>query len=165
MIWLKTLLFTVIAPGTLTVIIPYWLSSTNIGNEKIDLGALRILGGAPLLMGIAVYLRCVTDFIVKGRGTPAPYDPPKHLVMNGLYRFVRNPMYIGIVLILLGEAVFFERGILFALAAIVFFGFHLRVLYYEEPALRRSFGESYARYCAAAPRWLPRRPHGPQALI
>ncbi len=160
MIWLKAFLFTVIAPGTLTVLIPCWLSSTNIGSEKIDLGALRLLGAMPLLMGIDIYLWCVTDFIVKGRGTPAPYDPPKHLVMNGLYRFVRNLMYIGMVLILFGEAVLFETMILFVFAAIGFLGFHLRVLYYEEPALRRLFGESYARYCAAVPRWAPRRPPG-----
>jgi protein-S-isoprenylcysteine O-methyltransferase Ste14 len=157
MIWLKTLLFTIIAPGAVTVLLPYWILSSK-WNEAIALpGALRFFGLAPLLIGFGIYLWCAYDFAAKGRGTPAPIDPPKQLVRSGLYRFTRNPMYVGVVLILLGEAVFFSSAALFFYAAVVFIGFNGFILFYEEPTLRRLFGESYSRYCAEVPRWIFKR--------
>jgi len=157
MIWLKTLLFTIIAPGTVTVLLPYLILLSKWNKAIPFLGALRFFGLAPLLIGFGIYLWCAYDFAAKGRGTPAPVDPPKQLVRSGLYRFTRNPMYVGIILILLGEAIFFASAILLLYAVAVFIGFNGFILFYEEPTLRRLFGESYLRYCAEVPRWLPKR--------
>ncbi|MDZ7291051.1 MAG: phosphatidylethanolamine N-methyltransferase family protein [candidate division KSB1 bacterium] len=120
MVWLRTLLFTIIAPGTITILIPYWLLSSGIGSRVLKLGVLRVLGLVPLLLGVGIYLWCVANFAVKGHGTPAPYDPPKALVVTGLYRYVRNPMYIGVLFVLLGEAICFPAAVLFPYTIIVF---------------------------------------------
>jgi protein-S-isoprenylcysteine O-methyltransferase Ste14 len=154
MLWLKVFLFTLVAPGTVTVVLPYLLLRNT--RAEVAAHAWQWLGVAPLVLGFGIYLWCVKDFAVKGRGTPAPIDAPKQLVVNGLYRFARNPMYIGIIAILLGEAMLFASTKLLFYAGIVFLCFNLFVLLYEEPALRRMFGEAYEQYCARVPRWLPR---------
>lgn len=100
-----------------------------------------------MLLGASIYFWCAWDFTFAGRGTPAPIDPPKKLVVRGLYRYVRNPMYVGVFSILLGEALFFESQRLLVYAAVVFFFFYLFVILYEEPILRQKFGESYQKYC------------------
>src|SRR4029079_10146656 len=94
----------------------------------------------------------------RGRGPPAIYDPPRELVVAGLYRYVRNPQYVGVVLVILGEALLTGMAVLFGYATLMAVVYHLFVRYYEEPTLGRLFGESYARYREAVPRWLPRRP-------
>lgn len=154
MLWLKTLLFTIIAPGTLTVLLPLLLAP-NAG-ARLAGNSWWWLGGLPMLLGAVIYLWCVKDFITKGRGTPAPYDPPKLLVINGLYHYTRNPMYVGITLLLFGEALLSASAQLLVYAAIVLAGFHLRVVYYEEPRLRSLFGEAFEEYCRQVPRWLLR---------
>ncbi|MEK7727910.1 MAG: isoprenylcysteine carboxylmethyltransferase family protein [candidate division KSB1 bacterium] len=154
MLWLKTLIFTLLAPGALTILFPALLLPH--ARERLAANAWWWLALLPLLLGVGVYLWCVKDFITKGRGTPAPYDPPKQLVVHGLYRYSRNPMYLGVLLILLGEAALFYSTTLLFYAAIVFAGFHLRVLFYEEPTLQRLFGESFQQYRALVPRWFPR---------
>jgi len=121
----------------------------------MQIGILRYLGAIPILLGASIYLWCAWDFTFAGRGTPAPIDPPKELVVRGLYRYVRNPMYVGVVSILFGEALFFESRTLFEYAAIVFIFFYLFVVLYEEPILTRKFGESYRNYCKTIPRWIP----------
>jgi protein-S-isoprenylcysteine O-methyltransferase Ste14 len=110
----------------------------------------------PAAAGFAIYLWCAWDFAVAGRGTPMIFDPPKRLVARGLYRFVRNPMYCGVLLMVLGQAVLFESTatVVYALVAGLFF--HAFVVLYEEPALRRKFGESYQQYRNSVPRWIPR---------
>jgi protein-S-isoprenylcysteine O-methyltransferase Ste14 len=105
-----------------------------------------------------VILSCFVDFIRRGRGTPAPYDPPRELVVAGLYRYVRNPQYVGVFLVSVGEALMADATILLGYAALLATGYGLFVRFYEEPTLGRLFGESYARYCDAVPRWLPRWP-------
>lgn len=96
----KTLIFTILVPGTVTVLIPRWLLSTE---HTTPTGAIHYLGLVPILMGAAIYLWCAWDFATFGKGTPAPIDAPKKLVVRGLYRVTRNPMYIGVGLILIGE--------------------------------------------------------------
>ena len=118
-------------------------------------GIPQYLGVVPVLLGVSVYSRCVWDFASVGRGTPAPIDPPKVLVVCGLYRYVRNPIYLGVLFVLLGEAVFFESSALLRYMIGVFLIFHLFVIFYEEPSLRRKFGESYERYCRSVRRWIP----------
>ncbi|HEV2915279.1 MAG TPA: isoprenylcysteine carboxylmethyltransferase family protein [Pyrinomonadaceae bacterium] len=160
MILLKTIIFTFLVPGTVTILVPYWLLSSRSAPLPMQFGIFRYCGAPLLLLGAAIYSWCAWDFTFTGRGTPAPIDPPKELVVRGLYRYVRNPMYIGILSILSGEALLFESRRLFAYTAGVFILYYVIVLLYEEPILRRKFGESYERYCKAVPRWLPCRIRG-----
>jgi protein-S-isoprenylcysteine O-methyltransferase Ste14 len=111
------------------------------------------LAASLALLGICVLLICVWDFFEAGRGTLAPFDPPKRLVVRGLYRFTRNPMYNGVVALLLGEAWFFHSTSLLQYALVVFMIFHLMVVVYEEPALEAQFRDSYRAYRASVPRW------------
>jgi protein-S-isoprenylcysteine O-methyltransferase Ste14 len=148
----KTLIFTIVVPGTVGVYIPYWLR----GPGPHAISALGLLGIAPAVAGIAVYLWCAWDFAAFGRGTPLPLDPPKPLVARGLYRFVRNPMYVGVLLVIFGQALWFGSAATLWYALAIALMFHLFVVFYEEPALRRKFGESYAQYRRTVPRWMPK---------
>ena len=153
---LKTLIFTMMVPGTVTVFIPYWLVQQDIRWFSLDIGAVRFLGVLLILAGAATYLWCAWDFTFTGRGTPAPIDPPKELVVKGLYSYVRNPMYVGVLLILLGEALLFESVVVLLYALLLLSASHLFVVFYEEPTLARMFGSSYERYRRSVRRWLPR---------
>ena len=154
MVWLRTLIFTVVVPATVTVYAPWWLLSRF---PAAGPAGWRWLALVPIAIGVAIYLRCAFDF-GQARGTPAPIDPPRELVAVGLYRFTRNPMYVGVASVVWGEALLFGSGALAGFAAGVCLAFHAFVTLYEEPSLRRRFGESYLRYCSAVPRWLPRLP-------
>jgi protein-S-isoprenylcysteine O-methyltransferase Ste14 len=155
MVALKTLIFTVIVPGTEAVLIPYLLLSSGFEIFSRELGIFRFLGLLPIAIGALIYCWCAWDFTFSGSGTPAPIDPPKKLVVKRLYRFIRNPMYIGVSLPVFGEALLFASATLLVYAAVVLLIFHLFVVCYEEPHLRRTFGDSYKSYCDAVPRWLP----------
>jgi protein-S-isoprenylcysteine O-methyltransferase Ste14 len=157
MLWLRTALFTLLVPGTVLVLIPFGLLALGFGTT-LHLGPVRWAGLLPLGLGLAIIVHCFAEFVRRGRGTPAPYDPPRELVVAGLYRFVRNPQYLGVLLVALGEALLAEAPVLLGYAAFLAIAYHLFVQYYEEPTLGRLFGESYARYREAVPRWLPRRP-------
>ncbi len=109
-----------------------------------------------MALGLVLAGWCFFDFAARGHGTPAPWDPPRNLVLSGPYRHVRNPMYLGILAILAGEAVFFRSTALLVWTALTAIGFHLAVVLYEEPGLRARFGVDYERYLAVVPRWLPR---------
>lgn len=155
MLLLRSIFFTILQPGTVAVLIPYWLISSRSSDGTTD-HPLRYLGLPLIIIGGAGLLWCVWEFFSTGRGTISPVDPPKHLVVRGLYRYVRNPMYVLVIIVLLGEAIFFrsvpvliEAGVFFVLAS-------LFVMLYEEPFLRRRFGESYERYTQAVGRWIPR---------
>ena len=148
--------FTILVPGTVTVYIPYLLLSSADATQRLPLGVFRYFGVILILIGAAIYFWCAWDFTFTGRGTPAPIDPPKELVAKGLYRYVRNPMYVGVVTLLLGEAILFGSRALFIYAAVAFVIYYLFVVLYEEPVLRRKFGDAYQRYCDQTPRWLPR---------
>jgi protein-S-isoprenylcysteine O-methyltransferase Ste14 len=118
--------------------------------------ALAATGGVVAAVGLCLVLWCFYDFAVRGRGTPAPWDPPRRLVASGPYGRVRNPMYVGVLTILLGEAAFFGSYALLAWAAVTALLFHLVVVLYEEPGLRERFGSDYEQYLVNVPRWLPR---------
>lgn len=151
----KTLIFTIIVPGSVTVVIPYLLLSSA---AEFYLRGVRLIGLLPITLGAVFYLWCAWDFAFAGQGTPAPIDPPKRLLSRGLYGLVRNPMYVGVVLILLGEAIVFLSLTLLSYAFLVLLMFHLFVVYYEEPTLRKQFGPTYEDYCRTVPRWVPRGP-------
>jgi protein-S-isoprenylcysteine O-methyltransferase Ste14 len=155
MLFLRSLIFTILVPGTVTVAVPYVLQHSDAAFRLDVPGTLRPLGALAIAFGVAIYLWCTWNFGVVGKGTPAPYDPPRMLVTGGLYQWTRNPIYVGVVLILLGEGLSFDAGVLFLYGALLFVLFHLRVVLYEEPRLRAKFGSSYTEYCQAVPRWFP----------
>ncbi|HVF60839.1 MAG TPA: isoprenylcysteine carboxylmethyltransferase family protein [Thermoanaerobaculia bacterium] len=160
MLFLKNLLFTLVVPGTVAVLVPAWVLRNGGEGWPARWGAPQLLALLPLAAGLAILLRCIWEFGRRGRGTPAPIDPPKALVVSGLYRYVRNPMYLGVLLILLGEALFFESRRLLVYAFVWWLTVHLFVLVYEEPTLAGSFGGSYTRYRRAVHRWVPGRRYG-----
>ena len=155
MLILKTLIHTILLPGTIIVLLPYLLLSSALELLSFDLGAFRFLGFLPIALGVIVGSWCTSDFISYGRGTPNPLDPPKSLVARGPYRIVRNPMYISVGLILLGEALILGSLTLLVYTVVVLLCFHLFITLYEEPTLRKRFGSSYEDYCHAVPRWVP----------
>lgn len=156
MVAFKILLFTLFLPVVFIVLVPYFLVSFFGGWLAVDIGIIRYIGLIPILFGIFAYIRCAWSFGSGGKGTPAPIDPPKKLVIRGLYTYVRNPMYVGVLALLIGESILFSSLIIFFYTAVVFVCFHLFVVVYEEPTLRDKFGDSYRRYCDSVPRWLPR---------
>ena len=150
---LKNLLFTVMAPGTVAILMPWWITSGIPASSGPALFLALIL----FVIGGAIYTWCVWDFAVFGRGTPAPIDAPKKLVVRGLYRTTRNPMYLGVLSVILAWAVLFQAPALVAYASFVATAFHLFIVFYEEPHLEREFGSEYAAYKSAVGRWLPGR--------
>jgi protein-S-isoprenylcysteine O-methyltransferase Ste14 len=124
------------------------------------IGPPQVLGGLVGLAGALVAAWCILAFAVVGRGTPAPFDPPRRLVVRAPYRFVRNPMYLGAGLALAGAALFYRSGALLAYAGGFLLAMHAFVVGYEEPTLRRTFGEDYEAYRRQVRRWLPGRPAG-----
>jgi protein-S-isoprenylcysteine O-methyltransferase Ste14 len=119
-------------------------------------GVPQLAGTVVGAAGAAIAIWCILSFALIGRGTPAPFDPPRRLVVRGPYRYVRNPMYLGAGLALGGAALFYETGVLWAYAGGFLVLMHLFVVLYEEPTLRRTFGEDYRTYCHQVRRWWPK---------
>ncbi len=152
--FIRTLIFTIVVPGFWTIAMPYWLLPRGARPDLLGVGAI---GWFLIAGGIALYFACAFwGFALRGKGTPAPIDPPKKLVIAGPYRLVRNPMYWSVASVVLGEAMVFHSRALAELAAAFFAGTTLFVLLYEEPVLRSKFGAEYEDYCRRVPRWLPR---------
>lgn len=118
-------------------------------------GALQTAGAVVGAAGAALAISCILTFALIGRGTPAPFDPPRRLVVRGPYRYVRNPMYLGASFALAGAALFYETAVLWAYMGGFLLLMHLFVVWYEEPTLRRTFGEDYEQYSRKVRRWLP----------
>jgi protein-S-isoprenylcysteine O-methyltransferase Ste14 len=156
MLWLRTIVFTLLVPGTVLGLIPLMVIDSGWG-AHFALGSAHLLGFILLVPGIAIIIWCFIDFIRRGQGTPAPYDPPRRLVVIGFYKCVRNPQYVGVILVAIGEAILSGKALLFGYAVCLAIGYHLFVRFYEEPTLQKAFGEEYVRYCASVSRWLPRR--------
>ncbi len=152
---LRNLLFTLVVPGAGAVWIPWWILTRDGATPRpVAWPALVVIAA-----GAALYLACLWVFARVGRGTPGPWDAPRRLVTVGPYRWVRNPIYIGALLVVLGEAWLFRSPPLLVYAGAAAICFHLFVLSYEEPTLHRTFGDTYAAYMRAVPRWIPRPPH------
>jgi protein-S-isoprenylcysteine O-methyltransferase Ste14 len=150
---LNTLLFTIFVPGTVAILIPRWILGRFILPPN---GALTWIGDLVFLMGTVIYLRCAWEFAVRGLGTPAPIAPTKFLVTTALHRYVRNPMYIGVAMAIVGEAAIFRSVHVAEYAVVMLLIAHTFVVLYEEPTLQRQFGESYEEYRKTVPRWIPR---------
>jgi protein-S-isoprenylcysteine O-methyltransferase Ste14 len=142
----KALTAFLVLPGTVGFLLPWLLRPRGTPTNPAGLLLLAI--------GIVLLLWCVRDFYVVGRGSLAPWAPPKNLVTSGLYRLTRNPMYVAVLVILSGWALYFDSRTLWTYAAIVAMAFHLRVIYGEEPWLARTHGAAWAAYRARVPRWL-----------
>ena len=150
---LRALLFLVLLPGTVTGYVPYRMLKNRNLLRFPEVSLTTVAAGVLLLAGATVLLLCVWDFFAAGKGTLAPVDPPRQLVVRGLYRITRNPMYNGVLAILLAEAWLFRSVALLEYAGAVLVAFHLFVVLYEEPALASRFGETYAAYRKHVPRW------------
>jgi len=154
MLLLRSLFFTFLLPGTVAVLIPYWLVSSTVRVRSIRW--FQYLGLPLILIGAAGLLGCIWQFFSEGHGTLAPIDAPKELVVRGLYKYVRNPMYVSVVTILVGQAIVFGSSAIIIEAVIFIALAYLFVVFYEEPSLRRRFGESYEKYSYRVGRWVPR---------
>jgi len=152
-LFVRNLVFTFVVPGTGAVLAPWWiLSRHGAGGPKQWAAMVAIAVGALL------YFACVRVFAVVGRGTPGPWDAPRKLVVVGPYRWVRNPIYVAALVVVLGEAWLFLAASLLWYALAMAVTVHLFVIGYEEPHLRRRFGNAYEEYLRTVPRWIPRRP-------
>ncbi len=153
---IRALTYAALFIGFVLVFLPVQVL-TAAGVERPErLGAIQLAGMIVGAFGAAAAVWCILAFATLGRGTPAPFDPPRRLVVRGPYKYVRNPMYLGAGLALVGAALFYESGALWAYTAGFLLLMHLFVVLYEEPTLRRSFGEEYETYCRQVGRWVPR---------
>ncbi len=128
----------------------------NIQSPFLGFTAFRLVGVLLIIAGIPILLESFGRFALQGIGTPAPVLPPHHLVVKGFYRYVRNPMYVAVVSLILGQALLFGSVPTLEYGAFVWSAMHLFVLIYEEPTLRKSFAAEYETFCAHVPRWVPR---------
>jgi protein-S-isoprenylcysteine O-methyltransferase Ste14 len=161
---LGTIAFVLAVPGTVVVLAPYWLTDWRPGPPLFGTELTRWLGGLLILVGLPLFVDFVVRFVREGLGTPAPIAPTQRLVMRGPYQYTRNPGYVAVLAMLVGQALLFGRPSLLVYAAAVAAGFHLFVVVFEEPTLRRTFGAEYEAYCRQVPRWVPRLPAGRDRL-
>ena len=150
---LKSILFFILAPGVVAGYLPLTLFRTGV---QIQTGFLFYLALPFWIVGVVILVWCFWDFVQKGKGTPAPIEPPKQLVVSGLYNYVRNPMYVGVLLVIIGHFLWFGFWNLLIYAVVVFTAFSIFVIFYEEPNLKQRFGEAYEAYLKRVPRWVPR---------
>jgi protein-S-isoprenylcysteine O-methyltransferase Ste14 len=150
---LRSLLFLIVAPGMVAGYIPLALLRSG---AQIETGAFAYLALPLWLIGSIILLWSFWNFLAEGHGTPAPIDPPRELVATGFYRYVRNPMYVGVLAVIIGHFLWFGYWNVLTYAIVVFIGFNTFVAYYEEPTLKRKFGAAYEDYLKRVPRWIPK---------
>jgi len=152
MLWLRAIVAVVIMPGVFAGALPALL----VPLDRWRSAPRPVIGVALLVAGLVGFAWCVRDFKVRGQGTLSPWDPPQRLVAIGLYRYVRNPMYLAILFFLSGWALSIGSPVIAAYALVLAVAFHLRVMISEEPTLARKYPDDWPAYSAAVPRWLPR---------
>ena len=148
--------FLLLAPGTVAGLVPWWITRWHMNPPLLGFSGFRVVGILMIAAGIPVVLDSFARFALQGLGTPAPILPTRHLVVSGLYQYVRNPMYVGVLGIILGQGLLFGDGRLFAYGVLLWLVVHVFVTGYEEPTLRRSFGSEYEAFRRNVPRWIPR---------
>jgi protein-S-isoprenylcysteine O-methyltransferase Ste14 len=151
-----TIVFLFVAPGVFGVLIPFYVTQWQFAAPLLGLEPLRWLGWAVVLLGAVLLLDSFARFALQGRGTPAPIYPTATLVVTGAYRFVRNPMYVAVTSLIIGQGLLFGNWPLLVYALVFGFITHLFVLTYEEPTLRDTYGAQYEAYAANVHRWIPR---------
>ena len=149
-------LFLLVAPGTFAGFVPWLISSWHWGPAFFGIDILRWVGAALIAAGVFALIDSFARFAVQGLGTPAPPMPPRRLVITGAYRYVRNPMYLANLAVVVGQALLLGNPRLLVYAAIAAILVHVFVIGYEEPTLRRKFGAEYTAMCLNVPRWFPR---------
>ena len=162
---LGSVLFFFIAPTMIAGLVPWWISRWQVLQASFfGLASVRAAGVALIAIGIPVLLESFARFALQGQGTPAPVAPTRPLVVTGSYRYVRNPIYLAVTAIILGQGLLFGNVTLLVYGALLALGFHIFVLAYEEPTLRQTFGTQFEAYTANVPRWVPRlQPWAPDA--
>src|SRR5262247_592021 len=153
---LGSALFFVIAPLVLAGFVPWWVTQWEFRPAFFGVDLTRILGGILIIVGVPGLVDSFARFALQGLGTPAPVAPTQKLVVTGLYRYVRNPMYVSVLAVILGQALLFGDWRLIIFGALFWLTCHLFVLAYEEPTLERTFGAEYEAFRANVPRWIPR---------
>ena len=153
---LGSALFFVVAPCVLAGLIPWSMTRWEFRPAFFGLEGARSVGVLLILVGLPGLVDSFARFALQGLGTPAPIAPPQNLVVTGLYRYVRNPMYVAVVAVILGQAILFGDGRLMTYGVFMWLAFHAFVLTYEEPVLAQSFGAEYEDFRANVPRWIPR---------
>lgn len=156
-LWLRAAGMTVLFPGVVAGVLP-WSIAGGRWSFPLLLGLASWIGWPVLLAGAAILLLTIWDFLHIGRGTLAPWDAPTVLVHQRLYRWTRNPMYVGVLGCILGQGLLRQTGGVLLYWVLIAVAFHMRVVWFEEPTLRRKFGSSYVAYLETVPRWIPRRP-------
>jgi len=149
-------IFLFVAPGTVAGLVPWWMSRWGRNESYSGFMAFRVMGAMLMAVGFAILMETFVRFAIQGIGTPAPVYPTKHLVVKGSYRHVRNPMYVAVVSLILGQALVFGNVQVLIYGLCAWLAMHLFVLLYEEPTLRRTFCQEYTQFCAHVPRWIPR---------
>lgn len=154
-LYLRNLFFTILQPGVVAGLVPYLLLRTD-QKERIlqPFYILQYMGLLLFVFGFLVMMNCILNFAIHGKGTLSPADPTKKLVIAGLYKYSRNPMYVGVILMLVGEAVFFQSNKLGFYSLIIFSIFRLFIVLFEEPRLKKDFGTAYEQYCKKVRRWI-----------
>lgn len=153
---LGSAVFFVVAPGVVDGLIPWWLTGWRMASPLPFWTALRLVGVVLLVVGVVVLVSAFAQFVVEGIGTPAPVAPTQRLVVSGLYRYVRNPIYLALLSVIVGQALVLGQPRLFAYAAAVALACVVFVAAYEEPTLRQRYGADYDAYRRAVPAWWPR---------
>jgi protein-S-isoprenylcysteine O-methyltransferase Ste14 len=153
---LGTAVFLVLAPGFFVVLVPYWISRWRFQPALLGFTPFRILGVLLMAITLPMLLESFARFALQGLGTPAPVFPTQHLIVKGFYRYVRNPMYVAVVSMVLGQGLFFGNPHLLVYGFLAWLVTFLFVVTYEEPTLHRTFGAEYDTYRANVPRWIPR---------
>jgi len=151
-----SVIFLFVAPGVVAGLMPWWISGWQVGPALAGIEPVRWIGVLLLVLGAVLLAETFARFALQGRGTPAPVYPTETLVVTGSYRFVRNPMYVAVVSLILGQGLLFGNLAVLAYGAAIWLIVHLFVVSYEEPTLARSFGAQYSRYKANVRRWIPR---------
>jgi protein-S-isoprenylcysteine O-methyltransferase Ste14 len=149
-------IFLVVAPGTIVGYLPWTICHWHFDPPLLGFLSFRFVGVLMIAAGLPVLLHSFARFAIQGLGTPAPIAPPERLLVNGLYRYVRNPMYVAVSLLIFGQGLLFGSVRVLEYGIVVWLGFLAFVGFYEEPALRGKFGKEYEEYCARVPRWIPR---------
>jgi len=154
--------FFLLAPAVFGGLVPWWITGWQVRHPEPYGPLPRLIGGVLIIAGAAVLVHAFARFVREGLGTPAPVAPTERLVVGGLYRYVRNPMYLAVLAVILGQALLLAQPVLVAYAAVVALAFVVFVRLYEEPTLHRQFGAQYDAYRRAVPGWWPRlRPWHP----
>jgi protein-S-isoprenylcysteine O-methyltransferase Ste14 len=153
---LGSAIFFAVAPFLAAAIIPWWITHWDMRPTFFGIELVRLIGALLIIAGVPGVVDSFVRFALQGLGTPAPIGPPQHLVVSGLYRYVRNPMYISVVAVIIGQALLLGDWRLLVYGMLFWLACHAFVVGYEEPTLRRNFGAEFSAFCANVPRWIPR---------